>query len=170
MKFIKLPDFDDLNERFYICDQNKLRHKKSLGGVIIGSEAGSLGSNGYRRIALGGKKYSNHRVIYFMRTGVDPMEMEVDHINGNKIDDSPENHRLTSRKQNGRNRALNKNNKLGVKGVYWCKRDLVYKVFIRVDGVKINLGNHNELESAKTAYKLAAKKYFGEFARSEENE
>ena len=170
MRFINLPELKLLNERFYICEHHKLRHKSSAGGVIVGSEAGTLNKQGYMRFVLNGKKYNNHRAIYFMRTGEDPMGMEVDHINGDKLDNSPENHRLTSRKQNGRNRALNKNNKLRVKGVYWCKRDLVYKAFIRVDGVKINLGNHNQLESAKSAYKLAAKKYFGEFVRSEDNE
>lgn len=166
----KMPDIEILKSRFYICEENKLRHKTSIGGVKIGSEVGHKTNAGYRRFLLNGVKYQNHRVIWFMRNGIDPIKYEIDHINGDKSDDSEENHRISSRAENGRNRKLNSNNALGIKGVYWCNRDKKFKSFIKVDGKKINLGSYDDSESASKAYKAAALKYFGEFVRSYDNE
>ena len=41
----KMPDIENLESRFYICEENKLRHKTSIGGVKIGSEVGQKQTN-----------------------------------------------------------------------------------------------------------------------------
>lgn len=89
----------------------------------------------------------------------------VDHINGNVLDNRKENLRACTHTQNMWNRKTQKNNKLGVKGVYFCHHRLKYVARIVVNKKKINLGRFDKLEDAAQAYKDAALLYHGEFAR-----
>jgi hypothetical protein len=91
--------------------------------------------------------------------------IEVDHINGNTLDNRKSNLRLCSHKENGRNRKLNKNNTSGAKGVNWDKHALKWKCEIRINTKKLYLGLFAEIEQAKKAYAEASKKYHGEYGR-----
>jgi hypothetical protein len=90
---------------------------------------------------------------------------EVDHINRNGLDNRRENLRLATRSQNMANKTVYLTNKLGVKGVYL--RNNRYRAQIQVEGRKIMLGTFDTLDEAREAYKQAAVKHFGEFARFE---
>jgi hypothetical protein len=94
-----------------------------------------------------------------------PDGMQVDHINGDTMDNRKENLRICTRQQNACNRKLNKNSASGVKGVTWHKRDLVWVAHIRVKTKGIHLGNFRNLDDARSAYEAAAKAMHGEFAR-----
>lgn len=94
-----------------------------------------------------------------------PKGFVVDHINGNILDNRKENLRVCTHTQNMWNRKTHKNNKLGVKGVYYCPHRCKYVAQIKVNKKKINLGRFNLLEDAAQAYRDAALLYHGEFAR-----
>lgn len=91
--------------------------------------------------------------------------MEVDHRDGNGLDNRRSNLRHCTHQENTRNQKLNKNNKCGFKGVYWGKALKKWRVAINVNGEVIRLGGFFCVIKAARAYDAAAKKYFGEYAR-----
>lgn len=102
-----------------------------------------------------------HRLVLVANPG-----REVDHINGDGLDNRKCNLRICTRAQNSRNRKTHKNNKLRVKGVYFDKVDKRYRAQIRVNGIKICLGSFRTVEEASNMYASWAKHYHGEFART----
>jgi hypothetical protein len=94
--------------------------------------------------------------------------MQVDHINGNTLDNRKENLRICTQNQNGKNRLLNKNNVSGYKGVTYKKANKLWCAQIVVNYHKMYLGLFTTAEAAALAYNEAAKKYHGEFAKLNE--
>lgn len=94
-----------------------------------------------------------------------PPGYETDHKDTNTLNNQLSNLRIASKEQQGWNRQLQKNNTSGVKGVYWHKRDKLYRVQIRVQGKKKYIGGYKSLKVAIKARDKAVKQYHGEFAR-----
>jgi hypothetical protein len=92
---------------------------------------------------------------------------EVDHVNGNALDNRKANLRLCTRSQNMMNRITGRRSRNGSKGVHERQTisGLKYDAHIKANGKKIHLGSFNDLDEAKLAYAAAAKTYFGEFAK-----
>ena len=97
----------------------------------------------------------------------DPEGKEIDHINGNGLDNRLANLRVVDRSKNGMNRRKQKNNKSGYKGVYLDKDSGKWRAVIKAYGKVINLGSFSSKEDAHQAYCEASKKYHGEFGRTE---
>lgn len=76
----------------------------------IGDKAGFLSQNGYFQVKFEKITRNIHRIIYEMFIGEIPMNMEVDHIDGDKLNNQLDNLRLVNKSENGRNRGKNKNN------------------------------------------------------------
>ena len=91
--------------------------------------------------------------------------LEVDHINGDTLNNCHSNLRLVTHKQNAWNRKIESNNSSGRLGVYWNKRTNKWNSLIMRDGVAFSLGYFNCFKRALESRKLAEKKYFGCFAR-----
>lgn len=89
----------------------------------------------------------------------------VDHINGNTLDCRKTNLRFCSRTGNNKNARLRKDNKSGVKGVYWSKTENKWKAQIRSDGKVFCLGTFDDIEEAALAYHHASEEYHREFRR-----
>lgn len=96
---------------------------------------------------------SMHREILEAPNGLD-----VDHINGNSLDNRRENLRLATRSQNGGNSISRKPHSSRFKGVSWDKCRARWQANIGVRRRLISLGYFKEEEKA-------AERYFGEFAR-----
>lgn len=90
---------------------------------------------------------------------------EVDHRNGNGLDNQKINLRPCSDTENRRNSNMFSNNTSGYKGVTWHKLYNKYISNIMINGKRIHLGYFKKSKDAGHAYNRAAKKYFGEFAR-----
>ena len=96
---------------------------------------------------------------------VPPDTYQIDHINGNKLDNRRDNLRICTPSQNKMNVGKTSKNKSGYRGVSKERRLHKWRVSIKADGRRINLGNFYDILDAARAYNEAAKKYFGEFAR-----
>lgn len=94
-----------------------------------------------------------------------PSHLEVDHINGNGLDNRRSNLRLATKAQNQANRRPSRTNTSGFKGVSPHAQVRKWKAEIRVAGVRHYLGLFNSPEEAAQAYDCAAFQHFGEYAR-----
>jgi hypothetical protein len=98
-------------------------------------------------------------------------ELEIDHIDGDGLNNQKKNLRLATPSQNRANR-LKYNRLIPVsskyKGVTWHKRDKVWNAQIRVNSKNIYLGCFKTEEGAARAYNRAATFHFGEFAKLNE--
>lgn len=120
------------------------------GRAKAGEEAGSLSTEGYKRVRINGRHYQAHRLIYAMHhEGIGHGEI-VDHINGDRSDNRIENLRLVTAQQNNFNMR-------NVKG--YTKVKGKYRAFITVDGTFKHLGYFKTPEAASLAYR-EAKKHF----------
>lgn len=124
----------------------------------------SLHSGGYaqRGGSVNGKKklFYLHRFILNAAVG-----SEIDHINGNKLDNRKANLRLCNHSQNLWNTRKSKQNKSGYKGVSWDKRNRRFLVRIRNGKDNLYLGSFKDVIEAARTWNEAAKRYHGEFAR-----
>lgn len=89
---------------------------------------------------------------------------EIDHINGNPLDNRKINLRICTRVQNEANKPPGRNNTSGYKGVHWEKRLKKWRVKIKENKKIIHLGLFEKKEVAAQAYNEAAKRIHGEFA------
>ena len=123
--------------------------------LVKGQEAGTLNSRGRLQVKFKRRRYMNYRIIYFLNTGIDPEEKQVDHIDGNYLNNKISNLRLATSEQNQHNRKKSKNNTSGITGVSWCKREKKHNSFIRCNGKLFNLGYFNKSDEA-VAVRIAA--------------
>lgn len=103
-----------------------------------------------------------HRVITSAPPG-----MEVDHINGNGLDNRRGNLRVCTKSGNQRNQRVQSRAKTSVfKGVSRWKKNNRWAAFIKLGGRPTYLGSFKSEVDAALAYDAAARKHFGAFART----
>ena len=116
------------------------------------------------RTDTSGKNIGMHRVIMQSKDGE-----EVDHWDGNGLNNQRYNLRKTNHQKNIWNSCKHKNNTSGYKGVRKLTKKSnqikPWQARIKVNYKEIFLGNFSTSEEAGRAYDQAAKLYFGEFAR-----
>lgn len=93
-----------------------------------------------------------------------PKGLQVDHINGNGLDNRKENLRLCTSTENKRNTKKHKRNKSGYRGVSLDSRSGKYRAQISTGEKILHLGLFADPEDAARSYDEAAKKYHGKFA------
>jgi hypothetical protein len=130
-------------------------------GEMSGSIFGKVGKQ-YLYVKVDYKRYLAHRLIWFLMTGAWPKD-QIDHINGNRLDNRWINLRPATASQNSGNSKRRSDNSSGFKGVYWNKRDNKWQARIGADCKY--LGLFDCPAAAYFAYVIAADKRFGEYAR-----
>jgi len=137
--------------------------------VNIGDLAGNISknSNGYCswQIRYNKINFIASRLIWEIHFGTIPEEMEIDHIDGDSLNNKIENLRLATRQQQKFNSTLHKNNTSGYKGIYWDKQAKRWRAQIDINNKTIHLGNFDTPEEASNAYNIIAKEAHGEFYR-----
>lgn len=152
-----------LHEIFCLSDDFKILWKNPPSNrVKVGFEAGWTNSQGYRMVSAFGVELRGHRVVFAMVNGRWPNDL-LDHKDGNKLNNNPENLRECSDSENVRNMAKPSHNTSGFKGVGFCKQTGRYTAWIWKDNKKIWLGRHETIEQARRAYMDASKIYHGDF-------
>ena len=124
----------------------------------LGFPAGSLWSNGYARIWIDGKDYMAHRLAWLYMYGAFPQN-QIDHINGNPLDNRILNLRDVDQAENHKNKRRQSNNSSGVTGVRWNKQAGKWVAYINVDGKQIYFGLFEDFFEAVCARKSAENKY-----------
>jgi hypothetical protein len=117
-----------------------------------------------RHLAVRVNKYKKIRMHREIMGVVDP-KIQVDHKNGDTLDNRRENLRIATSAQNNANHRMHKSNKSGFKGVCWDKRRQRWRATI-FKGKQYYLGYFDTPESAHDAYVAKALELFGEFART----
>lgn len=101
-----------------------------------------------------------------------PMDVAVDHINGNGLDNRRCNLRLATPSENGQNRfnirpeSADKTSRF--KGVHWSGSQSAWLAGITLNGQRQYLGRFQDEIEAGLAYDAAALELFGRFARTNE--
>ena len=138
-----------------------LYRKIAYGKARIGP-AGHLDPSGYLKVSADCRPYFVHRVIWLIVTGRWPDQ--IDHADLDRSNNKWANLREATTSQNMANRGAHKDNKYGHKGVYFHDAGK-WRARIYHDGRTISLGLFEKLEDASAAYRTAAQKIHGQFAR-----
>jgi len=109
--------------------------------------------NWYAGGTINGKPIAMHRLILNA-----PSDKEVDHINGNGLDNRKNNLRLCTRQQNTWNSRRNRKGNTRYKGVVYCKKTEKFSISLKG-------GCYDTAEQAALIYNHIAQILYGEFAR-----
>jgi len=167
MKKIPLtPEWAIVSDIWSYKDGNlywRIKCGRSLSVKHIGDKVNVIpDSLGYANVTYRRKKYAVHRVIFLLVHAWLPEQ--IDHIDGNPLNNRVENLRPASPSQNMWNAKLRSDNTSGVKGVSWCKKYKKWEVGVQT-GYKRYRRKFEDLELAELVAIEARDKFHREFAR-----
>jgi hypothetical protein len=148
----------------FVWRQRAHRSKYAHNARYIGKPAGWLNKKGYVYIKIDAHKYRTARLAWLHFYGSWP-KLHVDHINGDRADNRIANLREVTPQQNSFNLKGHKDSKSGLKGVYWDEARSKWLSSIFVSGKSVHLGRFDTKQEADAAYRQAAAKLHGAFAR-----
>lgn len=149
----------DLFDKFYIKDSILMRRKAVNNYIGKDIPAGRIDkSDGYYKVSVNGKQYSNHRLIYQMYHNLEelPEDLVIDHIDRNRTNNSIENLHLVDSYGNAHNLSKDPRNTSGYTGVCWHTKICRWQSYITSAYDKIHLGYHIDIVDAAEAYDIAA--------------
>lgn len=113
---------------------------------------------------------NDRKAITMHRFIINPPEgYEVDHRNGNGLDNRKINLRACLKKHNQRNKTICKNNQSGFKGVFKASSGFKFRAKLVCERIKFDLGRYESAIDAARAYDKAAIEHFGEYAKTNES-
>ena len=131
-----------------------------------GRRAGWTDDKGYWGLTIDTDDYRAHRLAWFHVNGAWP-EGDLDHRDMDKGNCALSNLRPATMSQNRANRAVQSNNKCGLKGVSPRQNGYPgWRATIKFHGRCIHIGYFATPEAAHEAYVARARELFGEFARA----
>lgn len=131
-----------------------------------GKLAGSKNNRGYWKIGILGKRgVLAHRLAWVLYYGYWP-EGNLDHIDGDRLNNKIDNLRIATPSQNGMNSKTPSNNTSGQKGVMWEKDRKKWAVQIRTNGKLKRFGRFKNFEDAVAAYQVAVEQMHGDYRRT----
>ena len=131
---------------------------------VAGNIAGSKGGEGYWSIGIGGHKYRAHRLIWVFFNGAIPEGKQIDHADGNRLNNRIENLRIASHAENVRHRKHQKNNTSGERGVFFNKPLSKWTVQIRKNGKLHHFGCFSDYDEAVSVARAKRLELHGEFS------
>ena len=145
----------------YDKETGQFTWKVSTGKAAAGEVAGYTmkhGVNRYVQIGIGRKLYLAHRLAWFYVYGSWPQE--IDHINGNGIDNRWSNLREVNRTENARNMGLRTTSNSGAVGVSFDRVNNKWRATIRLNYKQVHLGRFATKDEAIAA-RLSAEQLHG---------
>lgn len=113
-------------------------------------------SDGYKHIQVPSKRATvkcSHLVLLLSGVII-PDDKEVDHIDGNKLNDHPSNLRVVDRKTNSCNRKKRLDNTSGITGIRWSEPHGHYVIRKTVNGMRISRSSKDISEAKKILQEL----------------
>ena len=170
----EMPPLEFLNECFELRDEGLLFWRvrprehfssekvwKIFNTCFSNTEAGTINGDGYRMVRCHPYKHvRSHRIIYsiYYETALD-ITLFIDHINGNKQDNRPENLQQISPQENARNAHMYIHNTSGINGVGWHKHHCKWRATITINNKHKHIGYFDTVEEAAAERKAADIKY-----------
>lgn len=149
----------------YDPQTGRVTRRVARGRGRVGAEAGWVWKTrqqpGRRMISVGSKNrkvYYTARVIWLLVTGEWP-RYEVDHIDGDPLNDRWANLRDVPTAVNAKNKGILSNNSSGAMGVRWKEDRHKWQARVKVGGREKHLGYFFTLEEATQARKRADRRY-----------
>lgn len=133
--------------------------QNSFSGLLRnGKPCGCINNQGYYVVKINYKQERVHRIIWELLKGPIPEGMVIDHIDGNRSNNSVENLRVVSVKENARNSKLYKTNKTGIPFIRHDKKREYYQAYCTLlDGTRVSrcFSYKPNLRSEEEALQLA---------------
>jgi hypothetical protein len=156
-KILEMPPLPLLRERFNYCaETGKLTYRRRVSQRRKeGDEAGFVHWTGYKYVKLiaGDSKaqVAVHRIAWALHNGVlPPTDMEIDHIDRNKLNNRASNLRLVTRSENVRNTARSISHDAG-RGVSLDSKKKNWRAYTYESGKQIHIGTFKTAEQARFA-------------------
>lgn len=162
MSIKKDPTQKQLKQIFEYKDGKLIR--KRLGTNALVHDSGNGECQVRSRVYFNGKNHHGQRLVYIINNGAIPKNHDIDHINGNKLDNRIENLRACTRSQNLMNAKLSKANTSGYKNVSE-RADGTFIVRITVKGEMYKQTGFKTAAAANTHARKMRVKLAGEYAR-----
>lgn len=146
----------------YDADSLGIVWKIRYQGNVPGTKPGCVDvfpTNSYRKIYLKSKQYREHQIVWELFYGSIPKGFQIDHIDGNGLNNTIENLRLVTASENRKNSRKRRGNKSGFTGVIWYKATQKWMAYINDNCKRIHLGFFIAKEEAIAARKIAEQKY-----------
>lgn len=161
-----LPTAQEVRENLSYDPETGIFHwiKPNIGRKL-GSVAGHRCSiSGYVEIRMCGRLHRAHRLAWVHVHGEWPKH-EIDHVNRDRRDNRIANLRSATRAENARNVPSHAGSTSKYRGVSWNAARGKWVAQIYIGGRNRRLGTFADEDAAHRAYRAAADKAFGEFAR-----
>ncbi len=122
----------------------------------------SIGSHGYPVIRFAGGPKLVHRMMFIAHHGYEPVE--IDHVDGNKLNYSIQNLRECSSAENSCNTQLRSDNTSGFKGVHFDRQNNTWRASVAFKGKHIIRTGFVDKEDAYKFVVMARQQLHGQFA------
>lgn len=109
-------------------------------------------------------KKQKHILMHRLIMNIINPEIQIDHIDGNGLNNQRHNLRICTHQENHFNKKSRKNSSSKFKGVSWHSSHKKWRCVIGINTKHIHLGYFDNEKEAAYVYDIAAKQYFGEFA------
>lgn len=147
---MKQPTQSEIKELFFYCRETGNFTKQGIPNKVVGH----MTKGGYIAISVRGRSWLAHRLAWLYVNGLFPLN-DLDHIDGNRLNNRIGNLREATKSQNMQNRhRAHANNKAGLLGVR-LHRDGKFEAQIQHKGKVKYLGLFTTPEEAHEAYVLA---------------
>ena len=155
MAMHKELDIEEVKKAHRYCPTGKILYQNSAD-----VEAGYILPNGYKYAYVGKRLITVQRLVWMLHHG-DPGGLDIDHIDGNKLNNKIENLRAVTRSQNNQNRraAQSNNETSGVMGVHYDKSRRKWAASLNVGGTKVFFQRFNTKQEAIEARAEAVRKH-----------
>ncbi len=161
---ILLPSLECVRELFTydqvtgILTARIARPKLRAGDVV-----GTANSKGYLICRVDYKIYYVHRIVWLYHYMTEPPNL-IDHINGDKRDNSINNLREATTFQNRWNSEGRRTSRSGIKGAHWSSKKQKWRSVISRKGKATHLGQFDTKEGAANAYRTVSQVSDGVFS------
>jgi len=139
-----------INGRRLIVNKSGVVYGLKADGEMRLIENMATNKRGYNCISCGGKMIKRHRIIAYTYLGLDleNLKQQIDHQDGNTLNNSIDNLRIVTHQQNQWNRTK-------AKGYYFHKLSEKWLAQINLNNKKIHLGLYETESEARVSYLTA---------------